>query len=213
MQQLVDSFSPERGMITTPDAVVVIGASSGGPNALAQIVPKLPPSLRAAVVIVQQMRPGFTRLLAGHLNSISPTSVEETGNYRHLGAGSVLVTPGNCCISIDRPGNHDFRPYIAQIENVSESVDRMRSRIDDAMISAAAMFGERAFGVLLTGVGDDGRRGMAAIRERGGHTIAQDEASCIVYDMPRAAIDAGAVDYVLPLWSIADKIVEIVGVG
>lgn len=211
MQQLAEGVSNDSGTVTNPKALVVIGASTGGPTALAQILPKLPRSLDAAIVVVQQMRPGFTGLLARQLNTVSELDVQESGNFHALGIGSVLFAPGDCGISIDRPGAASGRPCIVRVESVVESADRMRSRIDEAMASAAEQFGKRAIGILLSGVGDDGRRGMTAIRSQGGRTLAQDESSSIVFDMPRNAIDAGVVDEIVPVWSIADLIVEIVG--
>lgn len=211
MQKLIEHDPAVADFKTiAPRAMVVIGASTGGPNALSQILPKLPRKLEASIVIVQQMRPGFTKLLARQLDGMSEIKIDEAERFQQIVGGTAIIAPGDYSITIDQMGSDHQHPPIVRIEDVSSSLDKMKSRIDDAMISAAEQFGARTIGVLLTGIGDDGRVGMKHIREAGGRTIAQDEASCVVYDMPRAAIDAGVVDDVVPLWNIADKIVEIV---
>jgi len=214
MQQAKETSSPDIGCkLHAPRALVVIGASTGGPTALAQILPKFPRNFGASIVVVQEMRPGFTKLLARQLNGLSELVVDEAEQRQPLRAGMALLTPGHCCLSFERAQDSAEHMFVMKVEDVGESADRLRKRIDHAMISAAEQFGARAIGVLLTGVGDDGRAGMAQIRECGGKTLAQDESSSIVFDMPRAAIDAGVVDEVLPLWSISDRIIEIVGEG
>ena len=197
--------------IHTPRAVVVIGASTGGPTALVQIITKFPRNFPASIIVVQQMRSGFTKLLARQLNGMSELQVEEAQHLQLLSTGLTLLTPGDCCLTIERDSSTQEMLFVPYIEDVSSSIEKLRKRIDSTMISAAEHFGSHAIGVLLTGVGDDGGEGMKKIRECGGKTLAQDESSCIVFDMPRAAIEANVVDEVLPLWSISDRIVEIVG--
>jgi len=212
MQQLTESAPAETGSkIHAPRAVVVIGASTGGPSALAQILPKFPRNFQASIVVIQQMRPGFTKLLARQLSSLSELPVEEAIDLEPVRPGTAVVAPGDCSLTFLLPPTAPEEPFMLKTENVIASIEQMRKRIDRAMISAAEQFGSRAVGVLLTGVGDDGREGMKAIREHAGRTLAQDESSSIIFDMPRAAIDAGVVDEVLPLWSISDRIIEIVG--
>lgn len=207
---MVEPSSSDYEIVTYPKYLVVIGASTGGPIALAQIIPKLPNTLQAAVVVIQQMRPGFTRLLADQMNATSRLNVSETADFQPLGAGHATIAPGNCCVAIDCPPQTTNRPCMTRIDNVEHSIERMRKRIDETMTSAAATFGKNTIGVLLTGIGDDGRQGLRAIKEAGGRTIVQDEVTSIVFEMPRFAIDAKVVDEVLPLWSIADRIIEIV---
>lgn len=212
MQQLVETTAAESGSKAhAPRAVIVIGASTGGPTALTQVLPKFPRNLQASIIVVQQMRPGFTKLLARQLNGISELPIEEAEDLQPLKCGAALLAPGCCTVMFHRSEDLPDQPFILQIEDVSASVERMRKRVDQVMISAAEQFGSRAMGVILTGIGDDGRDGMRMIRERGGKTVAQDESSSIVFDMPRAAIDAGIVDEIVPLWSIADRIIDIVG--
>jgi len=212
MQQLTEQSSLKvEKKVHMPRAVVVIGASTGGPSALTQILPKFPRDFAASIVVIQQMRPGFIGLLANQLNGLSELTIQEAAHYQQICPGTILFAPGNCAVTFTKLQENGEQSYIIKTEDISISADRLRRRIDDAMISAAEQFGTRTIGILLTGIGDDGRNGLKAIQECGGKTIAQDESSCIVYDMPRAAIEAGVVDEILPLWSITDRIIEIVG--
>jgi len=161
-------------------------------------------------VIVQQMRPGFTRLLASHLSSPSGAIVEEAQDHQPLRPNQILLTPGNRGLTVSRTTIPDHL-YVVTLEDESDSMAKARARIDIAMTSAAEIFSSKTIGVLLTGAGSDGREGMKAIRDHGGTTIVQDQDSSILFDMPKSAIDANVVDEVLPLWSIADRLVELVG--
>ncbi|MDO8684322.1 MAG: CheB methylesterase domain-containing protein [Armatimonadota bacterium] len=210
MQQIEDAAAETGQKILAPRSIVVIGAATGGVAALTNITSKMPNSFPASIIIVQQMRPGFTRLLATYLSKSCGALVEEAENHQLLKPNQVLMTPGCHGITIAHgPGQE--RPFIVSIENQTDSAAKSRTRIDIAMQSAAEMFGSRTIGILLTGVGTDGRDGMKAIREKGGTTIVQDQDSSILFDMPKAAIDAGVVDEILPLWNIADRLIELMG--
>lgn len=212
MQELKEASSIEiTSRKYAPKAVIVIGAATGGPAALTQVLPKFPRNLNASIIVVQHMRPGFINLLAQQLDGLSVLPIETAEPHQPLTVGTALFAPGNCNVSFEKSQNTEEFPFFIKSEDVSNSSEKMRRRINDTMISAAHLFGSHTIGVLLTGVGDDGRDGMKEIRERGGKTIAQDEVSSIVFDMPRWAIEGGVVDEVLPLWSIADRIAEIVG--
>ncbi|MEN6373041.1 MAG: CheB methylesterase domain-containing protein [Armatimonadota bacterium] len=212
MQQVKEESSPEiASRVQVPKAVVVIGASTGGPSALAKIFPKFPKDFPVSIVVVQYMRPGFTKLLARQLDGISEVFVDEAETYLPLKPAAAFLAPGHCSVRVERIEDPECPPFTLTAEDVSSSVEKLRRRVDDAMISAAETFGAHTIGVLLTGVGDDGRDGMKAIREFGGKTLAQDESSSIVFDMPRSAINAGVVDEVVPLWNIAERVIEIVG--
>jgi two-component system chemotaxis response regulator CheB len=188
-------------------ATVVIGASTGGPTALANVLSELPGGLRAAVVVVQHMPAGFLSGLAGWLDGCCRLPVR-------LGADGELVREGEVLIC---PGGLD-----SVIEQASgSSVGRLRCRppappahhvpsVDRAFRSVAEVAGPRAIGVLLTGMGSDGAAGMAALKAAGGATLAQDESTSTIYGMPRAAAAAGAVDRILPLPEIAVAIVGLV---
>lgn len=211
MQQVKEETSQEVvSKIQVPKAVVVIGASTGGPTALAQIIPKFPKDFPVSIIVVQYMRPGFTGLLAQQLDRISEFSVDEARAHQPLRSASAVLTPGHHSIKLEQTDDREQHPYILIAEDVSSSIEKMRKRVDDAMTSAAEIFGSRTIGVLLTGVGDDGRNGMKAIRELGGKTLAQDETSSIVFEMPKSAIDIDVVDEIIPLWNIAERVIEIV---
>lgn len=197
--------------IHAPNAIVVIGASTGGPISLAQILPKFPKDFRAAVVVVQHMRPGFTKLLARQLSGVSELIIDELEYAQPLVRSAAYVAPGDCSFIFSKAQNTSIDSYTINIESNAGSAEFLRRRVDNTMASAAKVFGSKTVGVLLTGLSDDGRRGMKEIHDAGGITIAQDEVSSVVFDMPRAAIEAGVVNEVLPLWSIAERIVEIVG--
>lgn len=210
MQQTENAAAVAEKKSLAPRDVVVIGAASGGAAALANIIPKLPSSFSASVIVVQEMRPGFTRLLASDLSTASAMTVEEAEHRQSLRRNIVLIAPGMRGVTLARGPLAEF-PFMTVLEDLTESVAKTRSRIDIAMKSAVEMFGPRTVGVLLTGAGTDGLEGMKAIRACGGKTIAQDQESSLLYDMPRAAIDAGVVDEVLPLWSIADRLAQFIG--
>jgi two-component system chemotaxis response regulator CheB len=193
-----------------PKTVVVIGAGAGGPAALANIIPKLPGAFPASIIVVQQMRPGFTRLLAEHLSGTSGALVREASNHEALRADQILMVPGCHSLTVARTSSAD-NPFIINLEDHSDSMVKMRSRIDAAMKTVAETYSSRAIGVLLTGAGMDGRDGMKAIRDHGGTTIAQDLDSSILFDMPKAAIEIGAVDETIALWNIADRLIDLIG--
>lgn len=187
-----------------PSSVVVIGAGTGGPQALMEILPRFLPAYAGTVIVLQQMRAGFTRVLSGHLNEVCRLRVHEPIDGQELRAAEVLMVPGGSRITIDKSN-----PGMIRVEDVQDDPEALHSRIDATMASIAAAFGRDSVGVLLTGMGDDGRDGMRSISDSGGTTIAQDEESSIVYDLPSSAIDAGAVHHVLPLWNIADQIISL----
>ncbi len=200
----LDVSRPARGKI----GLVVIGSSTGGPAALQQIIPKLPGSLSAGVVIVQHIPVGFSGPMADHLGRKSRIRVKHAEHGDTVGPGVVLVAPagydltfkkgtGSCTISLD-PGKGPVPP------------GGFRPSVDTAMISAAGVFRDQAMGVLLTGMGKDGAQGMLAIRREKGLTVAEAESTCVVFGMPRAAIEAGGADKVLPLYDIADEIIKTV---
>ena len=186
----------------TVQRVVVIAASAGGIDALTQVLSRLPADLPAAVVIVQHLRDDRPTRLHEHLARLSPLPVRLAEDGLPLEAGLVYVA---------MPGQH------LRIENgrlalsLEEPVHYMRPAADVLFASAAQEFGSRVIGVVLSGTGRDGARGCQEIKAKGGVTIAQDEETSRYFAMPRAAIELGVVDYVLPLKEIADKIVALSG--
>ncbi len=212
MQQMTDtSLTDPKNNATALKAVVVIGASTGGPTALSQILPRFPRNFPAAFIIIQHMQPGFIKLVARHIDSLSELDIEEVQEARIIQPGTALFTPVNCDVRIEK--NTDTSPpvYTLIVNEIGKSFDQLHKRVDNAMTAAAKQFGRRTIGIILTGIGNMGCAGMKEIHDQGGRTIAQDEPSSVVFDMPKASIEAGVVDEVLPLWSIADRVIEIVG--
>jgi two-component system chemotaxis response regulator CheB len=184
-------------------AVVAIGASAGGPNALEILMSKFRRGLPVAIVLSQHIPGGFTRSLAQRLADVSGLTVREAYNGCTLSVGEMLVAPGGCNMEIRKGGL--IRVEKAPQIGPSPSIDVM-------MKSAAKVYGSRCIGVLLTGMLNDGTEGMRAIKGCGGITIVQDETSSVVYGMPKAVIDAGAADIVADISDIPSQIVTAVGI-
>jgi two-component system, chemotaxis family, protein-glutamate methylesterase/glutaminase len=180
---------------------VVIGASTGGPAALQTVVSGLPAAFPAAVVIVQHIPRGFTRSLAERLDARSAIPVREARHGDAVEPGHVLLAPAGIHTRIVRAG---AGTSVALEEEPSEALHR--PSVDVLMLSAADVYGARALGVVLTGMGSDGTEGLRAIRERGGLTLAESAETCVIFGMPKAAIDAGVIERTLPLDRIAGEI-------
>ncbi|TDX51359.1 protein-glutamate methylesterase/protein-glutamine glutaminase [Orenia marismortui] len=179
--------------------LVVIGASTGGPRALKEVVTLLPEDLNAEILIIQHMPPGFTTSLAERLNKLSKIKVKEAQEGDRLEKGLALLAPGDYHMVIERG-----KVSLSQ----SDKVHNVRPAVDITMESVIAEYGNNIVGVLLTGMGKDGAEGLKLIRDAGGQTIAQDEESCVVYGMPKAAYELGAVDVVKSIDDIAVEIVR-----
>ena len=192
---------PSMGIpITVPGTlslprVCVIAISTGGPAALTELVPALVPDLRVAVVIVQHMPGGFTGPLAERLDAISRITVREAHDGDRPQPGTVLIAPG------DRHLEFDDRGVVTLTDGAL--VNGCRPAADVTMLSAARTFGRRALAVVMTGMGRDGAAGALAIKRVDGKTLAQDQATSVIYGMPKAAIDAGAIDEIAALGDIA----------
>ncbi|HEX3467969.1 MAG TPA: chemotaxis response regulator protein-glutamate methylesterase [Candidatus Elarobacter sp.] len=185
---------------------VAIGTSTGGPVALSQILPRLPAAFPIPIVIVQHMPPGFTRPLAERLDANSRIRVVEGADEMALRPGLAIVAPAGKELRVRR-GPAGARVALGDDPRTSlhvPSVDVMAASVADA-------FGPGALGVILTGMGQDGVAGLRAIKDRGGYVLGQDEASSVVYGMPRAAAAAGLVDRVLPLNGVARALCELTG--
>lgn len=187
------------------EKLVVIGASAGGPKALAEIMPAFPADTPAAMIIVQHMPGVFTRSFAERLNNICGLQVKEAEENESLLPGRVLVAPGgmDTIVTMDEGG-----PGRVQLMNSQNRVGAA-PRIDTTMITAAETYGEESIGVIMTGMGSDGARGIEKIKKSKGNTVAQDEESCLVYGMPKVAIDRGFVDWVVSLEKIPEKVLEL----
>ena len=184
------------------DLVVVIAASTGGPRALEEVIPRLPADLPACVLVAQHMPAGFTSAMAARLDSLSALSVREAADRDVVDAGSVLVAPGGKHLVITparRAATEDGPP-----------VWGVRPAAVLLMRSAAEVYGSACVGVVLTGMGRDGAEGAAAIRRAGGRVVAQDEATSVVYGMPKAAVEHAGVDASVPLDLVAKTVCQLV---
>jgi two-component system chemotaxis response regulator CheB len=198
---VVSRKDPNIGVITLPPTgprLVIIGISTGGPAALSRVIPSLSARTRFATVVVQHMPAQFTATLAERLDAMSAVYVAEArGGERPL-PGSVLIAPG------DRHLEFDDKGLIVLTDG--PPVNGCRPSVDVTMKSAARVYRRRAIGVIMTGMGRDGAAGMKAIKQAEGRTLAQDRDTSVIFGMPRAAIDAGVVDYVVPLDDIANRL-------
>ncbi len=187
---------------------VVIGCSTGGPAALRAILPFLPQAFPVPVVVVQHMPVGFTAPLADHLNQLCAVEVKHAAHGDLLHPGLVLVAPAGMEFSLQR-GEEGVRS-IVRASDVPVPPGGFRPSVNKVMTEFARVFGAGTLAVLLTGMGSDGVEGMTAVKQAGGRTIAQDQATCVVYGMPKKAVEAGVVDYLLPLPEIAAQISALV---
>lgn len=186
--------------------IVVIGASTGGPRALANILAGIPRSISAGIIIVQHMSAEFIPSLAERLRWVSPLDISVAREDDLIRPGRVLIAPG-CTNTIITQSRASRGVNLS----TGESDHCIYPSVDSAMKSAAELYKDKTLGVLLTGMGQDGAKGMMAIKDAGGCTIAEDESTCIVFGMPKAAIDMGCVDDILPLPEIAGAIMRITG--
>ena len=193
---------PTGAMLETTEKVVVIGASTGGTEALRALLEVLPPDA-PGIVIVQHMPEVFTRAFANRLDGLCQISVKEAETNDTVLRGRALIAPGNHHVLLKRSGAR----YFVEIKD-GPLVSRHRPSVDVLFRSAARYAGANAVAVIMTGMGDDGARGMSEMKEAGAFTIAQDEASCVVFGMPNEAIKRGAVDETLPLHRIARSVLD-----
>ncbi|MFO1498346.1 MAG: chemotaxis response regulator protein-glutamate methylesterase [Verrucomicrobiota bacterium] len=190
-------------MIETTDKVVAVGASTGGTEALREFLQALPPDA-PGIVIVQHMPEKFTTSFAERLNNLCRISVKEAADNDSVVRGQALIAPGNKHLLLKRSGAR----YCVEVRD-GPLVCRHRPSVDVLFRSTARYAGRNAVGVILTGMGDDGARGMLEMKEAGAYNLAQDEATCVVFGMPAEAIKLGGVDRVLPLPSIAEQVVRL----
>lgn len=183
---------------SSSENIIAIGASTGGVEAIRQILTVLPAD-SPATLITQHMPPQFTTSFAERLNRICQVSVCEAAHGQRTLSGHVYITPGGRHLELARSGTH----YICRLHD-DVQVSGHRPSVDTLFRSVAKVAGRNAIGVLLTGMGKDGARGLLKMRNAGSTTFCQDEASCVIFGMPRAAIELGAVETQLPLSRIAD---------
>jgi two-component system chemotaxis response regulator CheB len=191
-----------RAMVETTEKVVVVGASTGGTEALKDLLEMLPQD-SPGVVIVQHMPEHFTRAFANRLDSICRISVKEAEENDTVIRGRALIAPGNRHCLLKRSGAR----YYVEVKD-GPLVSRHRPSVDVLFRSAARYGGKNVVGVIMTGMGDDGAKGMLEMKQQGAYNIAQDEASCVVFGMPKEAIKLGGVDRVVSLKDIAGSIIR-----
>lgn len=205
LELLEEETTQRPSLDTSADTiqVVAIGSSTGGPAALQIILTKLPSDFPAGIAISQHMPKGFTASFAERLNGISKLRVKEAQDGDNLESGKVLICPGGYHMFFKKKGQRIF----ASIKE-SKSTDKYIPSVDIMMSSIAEIFGRKAMGVVLTGMGNDGKAGMLEIKKRGGYTIAESEDTAVVYGMPLEVIKAGAAELVLPISQIPVEIIK-----
>lgn len=187
--------------------VVAIGSSTGGPKALQDVLTKIPGNFPVPIILVQHMPKAFTGPFAERLSSICQIKVTEACGGEIIKPGNAYLSPGDKHLSIARQGRDGVKINLS-----TEPSDLInKPSVSVMMESVAKEFPGKALGVILTGMGSDGLNGMKKIKESGGRTIAQDEATCVVYGMPKAVVDAGLADKILPVYRIAEEILRETG--
>ncbi|NLK43102.1 MAG: chemotaxis response regulator protein-glutamate methylesterase [Tissierellia bacterium] len=186
--------------------IIAMGTSTGGPRALQALIPQLPANIDASIVIVQHMPPKFTKSLADRLNSVSNIRVKEAEEGDILLKGHAYIAPGDFHLRVVK----EMDKLVIRLDQEPEVLG-LRPTVDKMMESVAKIEGYEKIGVILTGMGSDGKKGIKSIKESGGFTIAQDEVTSVVFGMPKAAISTNCIDIVLPIEKIGDKILSKVG--
>ena len=181
------------------EKMVVIGSSTGGPKAVARIVSALPDAIPASILIVQHMMSEFVPSFVDHLQERSALRISTAKKGEIIDQGRILIAPG---------GYHTRIVRYRESNKISLTRKSPHQSIDSTMKSAAKIYGSDTIGVLLTGMGKDGVRGLKAIKEVGGCTIAEDSSTCVIFGMPRAAIESGYVDRIAPIHQIAQTILS-----
>lgn len=198
--------APQESLLRSPllstEKLIIIGASTGGTEAIREVLQPLPPD-SPAVLIAQHMPAGFTKSFAQRLDSLCRIHVKEAEHGERVLPGYAYIAPGGFHLSLARSGAN----YVAHLDQ-EPPVNRHRPSIDVLFDSAAKHAGKNAIGMILTGMGKDGAEGLLRMHKAGAHTLAQDEASCVVFGMPREAIAIGAADEVAPLGEMCRRVLN-----
>ncbi|MQL48670.1 chemotaxis-specific protein-glutamate methyltransferase CheB [Photorhabdus khanii] len=197
------SFKP----LLSSEKLIAVGASTGGTEAIKNLLQPLPVT-SPALLITQHMPPGFTRSFAERLNKLSQITVKEAENGERILPGHAYIAPGDRHMELCRNGA-DYQVLITD----APAVNRHRPSVDVLFRSVAKSAGRNAVGVLLTGMGSDGAAGLLEMKQAGAYTLAQDEASCVVFGMPRAAIQMGAVDEVMDILKMSKRMLAKISSG
>lgn len=189
-----------RSPLLSTEKLIIIGASTGGTEAIRKVLQPLPPD-SPGIMIAQHMPAGFTRSFAERLNGLCRIVVSEAVHGERILPGHAYIAPGGFHLSLTRSGAN----YVAQVD-LEPPVNRHRPSVDVLFDSAAKHAGKNAIGVILTGMGRDGAEGLLRMRQAGAYTLAQDEASCVVFGMPREAIALGGANEVVPLQDMSQRV-------
>lgn len=198
----IRELAQQSAMIKTTDTIIAIGASTGGTEALKDLLAVLPPNT-PPIIMTQHMPENFTKSFADRLNSLSQITVREAKDGESVIPGQALLAPGNFHMELQRSG----AKYYVKL-NQEPPVNRHRPSVDVMFHSVAKNAGANSVGVILTGMGNDGAAGMLAMKQAGSYNIAQNEETCVVFGMPKEAIKAGGVDKILPLTDIPSAILQ-----
>ena len=185
------------GRFSSTEKLIIIGASTGGTEAIKEVLTRLPADV-PGILVTQHMPEAFTKSFADRLNSLCKISVKEAEHNERILPGHAYIAPGHSHLLLSRSGAN----YMTELSQ-GPPVNRHRPSVDVLFRSAANVAGANALGIILTGMGKDGAQGMLEMRQAGSHTIAQDEASCVVFGMPKEAIAVGGACEVMPLQNIA----------
>lgn len=196
------SLAHVRNPLTSSEKLIIIGASTGGTEAIKEFLVQLPPDC-PGILITQHMPPGFTRSFANRLDKLSRISVKEAEGGERVLPGHAYLAPGDAHLQLVRSGAN----YMTKLDQ-GPPVNRHRPSVDVLFHSAAVNAGKNAVGVILTGMGKDGAAGMLEMRKAGAYNLAQDEASCVVFGMPKEAIAIGATHEVAPLHDLPGRVLE-----
>ncbi|WP_305042771.1 protein-glutamate methylesterase/protein-glutamine glutaminase [Geoalkalibacter sp.] len=191
---------PRTRMLNSTEKVILMGASTGGTEAIREVLTRMPPDA-PAILVTQHMPEGFTRTFAKRLDQLCRIRVKEAEDGERVLPGHAYIAPGNRHLLLQRSGAN----YLARLSD-APPVNRHRPSVDVLFQSAAQHAGNNAVGIILTGMGNDGAAGLRLMKDAGAYTLAQDEESCVVFGMPKEAIALGAAERVLPLREMADKV-------
>lgn len=186
--------------VSSTEKIIIIGASTGGTEAIKEVLIQMPADC-PAIVVTQHMPEAFTKSFAERLNNICKIAVKEAEHNERILPGHAYIAPGHSHLLIKRSGTN----YVTELSQ-APPVNRHRPSVDVLFRSAANFAGNNAIGVILTGMGKDGAQGMLEMKQAGAYNIAQDEASCVVYGMPKEAVAAGGVDEIVSLPNISTRI-------
>lgn len=197
---------PKINLSLRGQKIVLIASSTGGPRSLDTVIPNLPKGINVPVVVVQHMPPGFTKSLANRLDKISELTVKEAEDNEELKPDTVYIAPGNYHLGLKANGSRVYT-YL----DSSDKINNVRPSADFTFNDAAEIYKGNIVAAVLTGMGKDGAKGAFKIKHYGGKIIAESPKTCVVYGMPKAVVEEGYADFVLPNYEIAGKIVELLG--